>query len=91
VPTPARPQPVYVNSFEATYSKYEFCVTLGVVTPTGTQNLFDVLMTPEGAKTLLKVLEHQVKRYEEAVRKIEEIKITVEKGKAVQQEKAIYH
>jgi len=81
---------VFANSFQVHYSKADFHITLAVETPNGRRTLLGLFMSPEGAKTLLRILEINVNQYEETHRKIDEPKLITDEDKTVQQEKPIY-
>ncbi len=82
---------LYANSSQVHYSKQDFCVTFSVDSPSGTETLFALLMPPEAAKVLLRILEVNVKLYEEEHRKLgEPTLITTEDKKAVEKVKPIY-
>jgi len=82
---------VFANSFQVHYSKADFHIALAVETPNGERTLLGIFVSPEGAKTLLRILETNVKLYEETHRKIDEPKLITAEDKTVEQEKPIYH
>jgi hypothetical protein len=81
---------VFANSFQVHYSKADFHITLAVETPNGKRPLLGIFLSPEGTKTLLRILEVNVGLYEETHRKIDEPKLITDEDKTVQQEKPIY-
>ena len=81
----------YANGSQVHYSKQDFCVTFSVDSPTGTEVLFAIMMPPEAAKVLLRILEVNVNLYEKEYRKMgEPTLIATEDKKAVEKEKPIY-
>ena len=66
-------------------------MTFSVDTPTGTESLFAIMMPPEAAKALLRMLEIDVNEYEEQHRKMDEpTLVTTEDKKTIEKEKPIY-
>ena len=82
-------QSIYANYFQVHYSKSDFYITLGVETPTGKEPMLAVFASPEMAKTLLRILEFNLKLYEEKHRKVDEPHLVIEEERATQ-EKSIY-
>jgi hypothetical protein len=76
------------------YSRNDFFVTLGVNSPTGTERILSINMSPEAAKTLFRILEINVELYEKEHRKIGEptlIRGTKRKKRKIAQKPPIYH
>ena len=66
-------------------------MTFSVDSPTGTEPLFAIMMPPEAAKALLRILEIDVNQYEKEHRKMDEpTLITTEDKKTVEKGKPIY-
>lgn len=89
--TPAQPaRTCYANSSQVHYSRDDFYIEFKVNSPFGTETLSAVFMSPEAAKVLLRILEVNMKNYEEEHRKIGEPNLVVEESKVVEKEKPMY-
>ena len=85
------PIQIHANRFTLYHIKDEFCLVIGLHSPSGDRKMLEVLITPEAAKTLYRMFEQEVHSYEETCRKIEEPKLqTTEEGKATQKDPPIY-
>ena len=90
----AKPVPsCFANDFQVHYSRNDFFLTLRINSPSGTEETLAIYMSPEAAKTLLRILEVNVELYEKKYRKLGEPTLIMQakrKRKKIVQRPPIY-
>jgi hypothetical protein len=79
----SKPPPVrtfFANTTEVHYSSSDFCIEFSVNSPSGTEPLFVIFMTPEAAKTLHRILGVDIENYERDYRKLPEPQLVAPEG-----------
>ncbi len=64
---------MYCNGIDISSSPYDFIVTINTNTPLVSEKLAEIVMSPEHAKVFSKMLEHNVKEYENVFGEIPDV------------------